>query len=362
MVDYNVNVLGGFNLGKAVGDLGEQYQENQRREEMKAAMMGAAKGDPDAIEQLYGMNPQLAMQMESRQSERQKQMNATRAAEMTEAETNLGIKYVMAKTPEEKAALEQEAFNNPLIDFDQSDLDANATQAQKDMMINIMLYKNMGKDAYNQFFGGEKGAEKGTYQVKETPTGYIRLNTATGDVKSYDLDSKMAKIQMEKQKKALEQQLKQEETTFDRGKKLRDEYSTKTKEFQKVDDAFSRVKASTENPDPAGDIALIFNYMKMLDPGSVVREGEFATAQNAGGADVSIRNAYNRLLSGERLNPSQRKMFENRAEKLFSAAKKKADKQREDILGLGKRYNLNEQDIFGIQETQDANVVNWSDL
>ena len=35
-------------------------------------------------------------------------------------------------------------------------------------------------------------------------------------------------------------------------------------------------------PDAAGDMALIFSYMKMLDPNSTVREGEYATAQDAG--------------------------------------------------------------------------------
>jgi len=34
--------------------------------------------------------------------------------------------------------------------------------------------------------------------------------------------------------------------------------------------------------------------MKILDPGSVVREGEFATAQNSAGIPERIRAKYNR--------------------------------------------------------------------
>lgn len=62
-----------------------------------------------------------------------------------------------------------------------------------------------------------------------------------------------------------------------------------------------------KNPTAQDDIALIFSYMKTLDPSSVVREGEFAQAQNAAGVPDNIRNAYNKAISGTRLNPDQRK-------------------------------------------------------
>ena len=49
--------------------------------------------------------------------------------------------------------------------------------------------------------------------------------------------------------------------------------------------------------------------MKMLDPTSVVREGEFATAQNATGVPERIRNSFNKAMSGERLGQKQRTKF-----------------------------------------------------
>ena len=51
--------------------------------------------------------------------------------------------------------------------------------------------------------------------------------------------------------------------------------------------------------------------MKMLDPGSVVREGEFATAANAGGVEDSVRARYNSVVNGERLSVEQRQDFVN---------------------------------------------------
>ena len=59
----------------------------------------------------------------------------------------------------------------------------------------------------------------------------------------------------------------------------------------------------------ASDIAMIFMFMKSLDPTSVVREGEQATAQNATGVPDRIRNLYNYIKKGNRLNEEQRGEF-----------------------------------------------------
>lgn len=67
--------------------------------------------------------------------------------------------------------------------------------------------------------------------------------------------------------------------------------------------------ARGEEISPQDDLALIFSFMKVLDPGSVVREGEFANAQNTGSLFDRAANAYNNLLRGNRLNNRQRAEF-----------------------------------------------------
>jgi hypothetical protein len=86
--------------------------------------------------------------------------------------------------------------------------------------------------------------------------------------------------------------------TFDDAKDLRKEFVSASGEFVKIRDAFKRIQVSAQDPSAAGDLALIFNYMKMLDPGSVVRESEFATAANAAGVPDRVRNTFNRILRG----------------------------------------------------------------
>ena len=110
---------------------------------------------------------------------------------------------------------------------------------------------------------------------------------------------------------------KLKERVFDKVTDLRKEYlnQSTTKETAKIKASYERLKAV--KPTAAGDLALIFSFMKMLDPGSVVREGEFANAQNAAGVDDRVKNLYNNLMRGERLNEQQRKQFITEANNLY---------------------------------------------
>jgi hypothetical protein len=91
------------------------------------------------------------------------------------------------------------------------------------------------------------------------------------------------------------------------------------KSFAGVTEAYSRIVASAQDPSAAGDLALIFNYMKVLDPGSTVREGEFATAQNAGGVDARVRSLFNSVVDGTRLTSEQRADFLDRSNRLYKS-------------------------------------------
>ena len=132
---------------------------------------------------------------------------------------------------------------------------------------------------------------------------------------------------------------------LDQQAKLRKEFTGLSGEFIKQRDSFARVQASAEDPSAAGDLALIFNFMKILDPGSVVREGEFATAQNAPGIPDRVRAQYNRALEGERFTPKTRRDFVDRAEKLFARADRQQKKRTRQFTTLATRAGLDPQDI-----------------
>lgn len=108
------------------------------------------------------------------------------------------------------------------------------------------------------------------------------------------------------------------EETMKIANSLRTEYFTRTKEngFLEVTNAFGKVRTAPNTP--AGDVSIVFAYMKMIDPGSVVREGEFATAENTAGVPERVLNLYNKALKGKRLSSKQRADFINSAEAVYS--------------------------------------------
>lgn len=133
--------------------------------------------------------------------------------------------------------------------------------------------------------------------------------------------------------------------TFDNEKDLRGEVLNINKEFGKTASQFRRVEAAVKKPSPANDIALVFSYMKMLDPTSVVRENEQATAQNAGGVPQRIRAQWNALQSGENFTPEQRRDFYQSAVDLYGSQLTQYQKDLEYYSGLAVRNGLNPENI-----------------
>lgn len=126
--------------------------------------------------------------------------------------------------------------------------------------------------------------------------------------------------------------------------KFRDDF---TRDYQPIaEQTFSiqRLRASEDNA--AGDLALIFNYMKMLDPRSAVKETEFANAQNAAGVEDRVRNVYNKVRNGEFLSVDQRKEFRGQAEKLYEPYKKKGDQLKAAYTAGAKRNGLDPASIL----------------
>lgn len=127
---------------------------------------------------------------------------------------------------------------------------------------------------------------------------------------------------------------------------LRNAFRSDTKDFAAAQDGLAKVRAAARGGSAADDVAMIFGFMKVLDPTSVVREGEQATAQNTAGVPERIRNAYNRLLTGERLSPEQRANFSGAAERQFAALRPAYDLAVEEYSRLAPRFGLEPADVI----------------
>ena len=158
-------------------------------------------------------------------------------------------------------------------------------------------------------------------------------------------------------------ELVDKEDIFKRGTKLRGEFTNLSKDFIKQRDAFGRIEAVAAQikKDPSaggvGDIALIFNFMKVQDPGSTVREGEFATAENSAGLVPKLRNQYNKILQGDRLTSKQRDDFVNTSKGIFDTSFVQHNKRVEQFSGLATRLGVDPQNVlldFSLAEQEVA--------
>jgi hypothetical protein len=85
--------------------------------------------------------------------------------------------------------------------------------------------------------------------------------------------------------------------------------------------------------------------MKVLDPGSVVREGEFATAANAGGVADTVRNMYNRALSGQRIGENIRNDFLGQARNIIESQRVLSDDMVARYTGVAQNYKLDPNQV-----------------
>lgn len=85
-----------------------------------------------------------------------------------------------------------------------------------------------------------------------------------------------------------------------------------------VNDLFSDGRVDGQG---AKDLALIFGFMKMLDPRSVVREGEFTMASQTGGQASYYEAKIAGILSGQKLTAKERRNLMRIARSQFMQAK-----------------------------------------
>lgn len=104
--------------------------------------------------------------------------------------------------------------------------------------------------------------------------------------------------------------------------KLGDDYRAQSKGFKEVGEAYRTINSTLDQAtkSPAATLAAATKFMKLLDPGSVVRESELGMALAASGVLDRATNYYNVLQSGRVLTPNQVKDFRNITQQIYGAA------------------------------------------
>jgi cell fate (sporulation/competence/biofilm development) regulator YlbF (YheA/YmcA/DUF963 family) len=134
---------------------------------------------------------------------------------------------------------------------------------------------------------------------------------------------------------------------FEAENKIQSDYNKKAKDFKDAEIAHSKLAESVSLKTGAGDLAIVFSFMKMLDPGSVVRESEFAQAQNTAGLLQRLEVAADQIQQGTLLSEQQRQNFLVLSNKFLQSGRIHLAKIRLDKGLQVKNYSLNPVNVFG---------------
>ena len=385
MVNYNFQTpnigqqfMGGYSMGQEImAKRAAQQRQAEMQEEMGNFAMQPNKTAND-YQQMMLKYPEMSKQIQNSLQMFNDQQKQSKISQMMSFYAPLkggNIDAAKARIDEMIAAYrnsgqELEAKNLETLK-ENIDLDPTAAQTSAEMF----LFQAMGPDDFKKFseasgtLGEEsRAAQLQPEQLKLKKAEVVKAGMDAGLTQKETLKTIAAtkKLDAETQKIILETEAMQKqgaldpEKIFEQERKLAKEYQANTKNFTDVQEAYRRIQAAEDNA--AGDLSLIFSYMKMLDPGSVVREGEFANAQNAAGVPQRVVNLYNKLLEGERLGDKQRKQFRGQAEKLFGAAGKRENEVRSGLEKVIKNYGLNAENVFTTPRAETIGIEQQSQV
>ena len=136
-------------------------------------------------------------------------------------------------------------------------------------------------------------------------------------------------------------------TAFDNVNKVRQQFEAMkpVQDYRVVLPQYASALRAADNK--AGDLQIIYAFGKVMDPGSVVREGELAMAQNVGGIADRLKGYIASIQGDGRLPPNVRRELLNEIRSRASGIADQYNQVREQYKGIAERNNLNPIDIVG---------------
>ena len=124
--------------------------------------------------------------------------------------------------------------------------------------------------------------------------------------------------------------------------KLRGDFRSEPiyKANQEMQSAYAQIGAGLKEATPVGDMAAATKIMKLLDPGSVVRESELGMAMAANGLGDRLQNYAQNVISGNKLTPKQRIEFQQLADSLYQESVNQYNSKRSEYENIAKANKL----------------------
>jgi hypothetical protein len=188
---------------------------------------------------------------------------------------------------------------------------------------------------------------EGSIRFQTMPDGTVRQVATGGDrtrapvtVGNYLIDPQTGRVIFQAPKEASSKD-------FGNALSLRKEFNNEGiyKGYQEVKNAWNQINTGLNAKSPAGDLAAATKFMKLLDPGSVVRESELLLAMQASGALDRLYNYANLRVTGQKLNPAQREDFRKLSDEFYQTSLNQYNEKFNEYKDIALRNNLNPDDI-----------------
>lgn len=308
MYNFNVNTvdLGAFQRGRDaaaerrmqqdVFDLKKQQvaQTQAQQEQIQSLTQAYLGGDASALNKIAAIDPATAKQVQGIQQGQQPAMPDMKALgddlTIVQSLAKSGSPMLVQTLGTMMQKYQGTGFDNEIMSWAQQyDQDPQAAIGQLDSTIQA-------------FDPPEKKDKVGRYKMSDN--GFV-FDSATGKVEVNP---------------SLKQAISAPKLEVGDRQSINKDITTLTKDTVGIYKTAKDLEKLSANMSGPASIAMVFKFMKALDPTSVVREGEFATAENSAGVPEAIRNTYNKLMEGGRLGDQQVKSFVSTARDLANSA------------------------------------------
>ena len=128
---------------------------------------------------------------------------------------------------------------------------------------------------------------------------------------------------------------------------LRKEFSKETKDlgFKELQSSWDKV--SNAEKTGAGDLTVIYSYIKALDPTTAVREGEINLTKAAESIPSNIIRAYQRAKQGKVMSPQLRDQMTSEIGRMYNERAKKQQELNAFYSGLATDMGVKPNDVIG---------------
>lgn len=126
---------------------------------------------------------------------------------------------------------------------------------------------------------------------------------------------------------------------------LRDEFNKQVEPIKIVSSQYQNAKKGAKAESAAGDMTLVYSLMKALDPGSTVREGEYAQGEQLTGLAGRWAQLYNKAIDGQKLLPDTRKDILGRVGDIYQSQVPFYQSAKSRYTDIAKRQRVRPEDV-----------------